>query len=283
MSIFKMSNPAYKIWELKNIEATNVHDSTVKKEKIMEKSEFLEMTPTEFIQKTNIEPLYYENIRPYLDMLSFQQVLVPSIHGGYWRRAIEGEKFKDFSGDIDMFFCNTFKDTIPLDRKRVAQFFYNQFNDENFVVSHFDDTKNTLVKLKNFCGIDTTAQIMGSYFGFGGKSRKNANTNGLASMDSYVNMIAYDFYSDLFYVHKDTLECIKNKHYKVNPYASRSNRIFTINMIPRIIKFTKMGYELTEDDVNLAYKHIQDNINKEDSYKTNTVDIIEHKKEDILF
>ena len=258
-------------------------DNSETKKEQMNKDDFIEMVPTDFIKMTNIDPLYYESIRPYLDMLSFQQVLVPSIHGGYWRRAIEGEKFKDFAGDIDMFICNEFNSTLHINRKVVAQFFYNQFNDEKFVVNNFDDTKNTLVKLKNFCGIDTTVQIMGSYFGFGGESRKNANTNGLSSMDSYVNMIAYDFYSDLFYVHKYTLECIKNKHYKVNPHASRSNRIFTINMIPRIIKFTKMGYELTEDDVNLSYKHIQDNINKEDSYKTNTVDISEHKKEDILF
>lgn len=230
----------------------------------------------EFIKKYNLDPTHFENVRMVLDMfaLQHQSYVVPSVQGGYWRRWLDKETFDTLEGDVDLYNCADNRKPHIQSQKVFTQFICENFNGTNGVnkinFDNLDTTKNITVDVLHLRESPLTFQIMGDYFSCGASSYKNAVLSSIKRMDSYVNMIGYDFYSDSFIIHDYTYPCIKNKHYKINDATKQYN---PKNIMQRMVKFTKMGYDIKEEDYTNALEAVK--IDNKEHYNSDTVNIFD--------
>lgn len=229
-----------------------------------------------FIKKYNLDSTHFENIRMVLDMfaLQHQEYVIPSVQGGFWRRWLDNEPFETMNGDIDFYNCADNSRPHLQSQKVFTKFICENFNGTNEVnkidFEKLETHKNISVDVLHLRETPITFQVMGDFFSCGSNSNKNAVIKSIKRMDSYVNMIGYDFYSDSFIIHDYTYPCIKNKHYKINDAVKHCN---PKNIMQRMVKFTKMGYDIKSEDYTTALEAVK--IDTKEHYDFNSVNVFD--------
>lgn len=232
-----------------------------------------------FIKKYKLDRRFYDDVRTLLDMYAIHNPknAVPSIQGGYWRRWLDKEPYETLKGDIDCYMSHfpmqtEFPNMVPF-----IKFLCDQYsNDKISSKIDFNDInteKNITVNVHHLKDTPIKFQCMGRYFHiYNNKKVENPYIDGvklsLSKMDSYINMIGYDFYSDKFIIHDYAYPSIKKKHY----YINGDGQINPNNIIKRIAKFSYEGYTLTDKDFQVALNLVK-NAKNSDIYDANATDI----------
>jgi hypothetical protein len=203
---------------------------------------FETMSLLDFEKKYNIPEEYSTLVTIFSLYFRVRYTTGPWIAGGLYRRALQGEKFENFSGDVDLFFNS--KDQI-----------------EDFSKALFSgsfDIKNPVFLKGSEFSQSFSAEIMGKKF-----TIQCINYKLFTSAQELLNQ--FDLFSCMFatdgvtmtYERNLAVHAAKNKFLKYN-WQYVDNKGYTMMFMSRFKKFLKEGYDIGRIELKNVTRLIQE-------------------------
>lgn len=159
---------------------------------------------------------------------------MPFVAGGYWVRTLLNENIHE--GDIDFFpYGENHSQT-----KNFAQYFGQDMDPSKNLKFEFDDMNYQIMGRWANCGFFISEQLI--------------------TFNTYIEMIGFNHITDQFVIHKETIDCLKNRRFFFN--TASTNRSHPLSVMKRLQKMVKRGFTVTDEDMQNMAKYIADRKNQ---------------------
>lgn len=226
----------------------------------------------DFIKRYNIEPIYKEFVDEMLSTNAMYNYGIPDISGGYWRRALQGEKFEEYSNDIDIFcydynyqhffiknmLADTYGDKDIKDRpfrinvEGLNTNLLNQKSNNFFSDSALSDVLDVLdakyragvILHVDELGYKKKVQLVHHYFSIPSYKLMSVYRF-LARFDNYSAMFTYNYMTENISYHVESVNKALAKEYDFN-ICSVNHPVLVQQ---RLLKFAAEGWTISNDTV----------------------------------
>lgn len=204
----------------------------------------------DFCKDHNLDSEFIDVLDDISSTAKFGRLFVPSCGGGFLRRWVNGEKFKDTDCDIDFFFLgiNSGNEFNSI-RQPFKDFIINNY--EGKLHSTNPDRNYDMTMVVN--NKDQKLQLMSHLFSYYHSDPKHdlnyAIMRSLLRYDNINSMIGYNAANRTLVMHENCVQFNKDKLYIYN--FSQHNLSHPLRIFDRFEKFVKEGYGQPE---NTEYK-----------------------------